>query len=76
MEIAKASEFRSHLGKFLTAARSGSTVLLTSRFGNFRIVPITDEDDALERDLRESLAEVRAHMEGAAQLPRAKDVVF
>ncbi len=76
MQIVSAREFRENQGKFLTAARNGQSVLLTSRYGNFKIMPITDADEIIERDIRASYAEVMAHVEGKAELPLAKDVVF
>lgn len=76
MEIVTAREFRSHLGKFLTAARAGSPVVLSSRYGRFRLVPLDDAEATIEQDLRAACAEVKAHMEGKTELPLAKDVVF
>ena len=76
MEIVSAREFRSNQGKFLIAARSGKSVMLTSRYGNFKITPITDDDEIVERDIRAALAEVKAHESGEISLPSARDVVF
>lgn len=76
MEIVTAKEFRSNQGKFLTAAKSGKSVVLTSRYGNFKIQPITDAAEVVEQDIRTSLAEVKAHLEGKLDLPLAEDVVF
>lgn len=76
MEIVTAKEFRSNQGKFLTAAKSGKSVVLTSRYGNFKIQPITDAAEVVEQDIRTSLTEVKAHLEGKLDLPLAEDVVF
>lgn len=76
MEIVTAREFRSNQGKFLTAARSGQSVVLTSRYGNFKITPITEEDEIVKKDIRAASAEVKAHIEGHIQLPLAKDIIF
>lgn len=76
MEVVTAREFRANQGKFLTAARNGQSVLLTSRYGNFKIVPVSSEDHIVERDMREAYAEVKAHIEGKIDLPRAEDIVF
>lgn len=76
MEIVTAREFRSNQGKFLTAARSGKSVMLTSRYGNFKIVPISDTDEIVAGDLRTASAEVKAHIAGEIELPLAKDIVF
>lgn len=76
MQIVSAREFRSNQGKFLTAARSGQSVMLTSRYGNFKITPVSDSDQIVENSIRASISEVRAHMEGRKELPNARDVVF
>ena len=76
MEIVSAREFRSNQGKFLNAAKSGQSVVLTSRYGNFKITPISDEDEIIKRDIFASCAEVKAHVEGNLDLPLAKDIVF
>lgn len=76
MQIVTARQFRSNQGKYLTAARCGSSILLTSRYGNFKITPVTDEDEIIERDLRVSLQEVKDHLDGKIDLPSAKDLIF
>lgn len=76
MEVVTAREFRSNQGKFLIAAREGQSVLLTSRYGNFKITPVTSDDVIIERDLREAVNQVKEHMEGRIELPNAKDIVF
>lgn len=76
MQVVSARDFIANLTKVLTAARNGQTVLLTSRVGNFKIVPITSEDTIIERDLTSSLEQVMAHIEGKIDLPNARDIVF
>ena len=76
MEVVTAREFRSNQGKFLIAAREGQSVLLTSRYGNFKITPVTSDDVIIERDLREAVNQVKEHMEGRIELPNAKDIMF
>lgn len=49
MQVVSAREFRSNQGKFLTAAKNGQSVLLTSRYGTFKIEPVTEEDSLTER---------------------------
>ena len=71
-----AREFRSNQGKFLTAAREGQSVMLTSRYGNFKITPITDEDEIIAKNIQAAHQEVKAHLRGELQLPSAKDLVF
>ena len=76
MEVVSAREFRSNQGRFLIAAKEGQSVLLTSRYGNFKITPITSEDMIIEKDLREAIDQVKDHIEGHIDLPNAKDIVF
>ncbi|MCM1355477.1 MAG: prevent-host-death protein [Staphylococcus sp.] len=67
MQVVSAREFRSNQGKYLNAAKSGQSVMLTSRYGNFKITPIT-EDDTLTTRICEGLREVKMIEEG--KLPR------
>lgn len=76
MEVVTAREFRSNQGKFLIAAREGQSVLLTSRYGNFKITPVSSDDIIIERDLREAVNQVKDHVEGRIELPNAKDIEF
>lgn len=76
MHVVSAREFRANQTKVLNAARNGQTVMLTSRVGNFRIVPITSDDVIVARDVRASLEEVKAHLEGKINLPDARNIVF
>ena len=52
MQVVSAREFRANQGKFLTAAKSGQSVLLTSRYGTFKITPVTEEDSLTENICR------------------------
>lgn len=76
MQVVSAREFRANQTKILSAARDGQTVMLTSRVGNFKIVPITSEDTIIEKDLRQSIEEVRGHLEGRIKLTNARDIKF
>lgn len=76
MQVVSAREFRANQSRILTAARNGQSVMLTSRVGNFRIVPIESEDVIIERHLKTALEEVKAHKEGRITLSNARDVVF
>lgn len=76
MEIVSAREFRKSQGRFLMAAREGRSVMLTSRYGNFKITPVTEDDEIVAKDIRNAYAEVIAHMNGGMELPKAKDIVF
>lgn len=76
MEIVTAREFRKNQGRFLTAAREGKSVILTSRFGNFKITPVSDNDEIIEKDIRAAYDEVKAHLAGRIDLPLAADLIF
>lgn len=67
MQIVSAREFRANQGKFLTAAREGQSVLLTSRYGNFKITPVSDEDTLTTR-ICNGLKQVKMIEEG--KLPK------
>ncbi|HJE38470.1 MAG TPA: prevent-host-death protein [Candidatus Amulumruptor caecigallinarius] len=66
MQVVTAREFRKNQGRFLTAAREGQSVMLTSRYGNFKITPITEEDTLTERICR-GLKQVKLIQEGKAK---------
>lgn len=66
MQVVTAREFRKNQGRFLTAAREGQFVMLTSRYGNFKITPITEEDTLTERICR-GLKQVKLIQEGKAK---------
>jgi antitoxin (DNA-binding transcriptional repressor) of toxin-antitoxin stability system len=74
MQVVSAKDFRANQTKILTAAKNGQTIMLTSRIGNFKIVPITSEDQIVERDIIASLEEVKAHVDGKIDLPNARDL--
>ena len=63
MQVVTAREFRANQGKFLNAAQSGQSVLLTSRYGNFKITPVTEEDTLTTR-ICKGLREVKLMEEG------------
>lgn len=67
MQVVSAREFRTNQGKYLNAAMRGQSVLLTSRYGNFKITPISEEDSLTTR-ICEGLREVKLMESG--QLPR------
>lgn len=76
MEFVSAREFRSNQGRVLNAAKSGQSVVLISRYGNFKIVPISSSDEIIENKIREAAKEIKDHLEGRLDLPNAKDLVF
>lgn len=72
MQVVSAREFRSNQGKFLTAANKGESVLLTSRYGSFKITPVTEEDSLTDRIVK-SLHEVKLMQDGKLPTKSAKD---
>lgn len=72
MQIVSTREFRANQGKFLTAARTGQSVLLTSRYGNFKIVPVTEED-TLTSHIVEGLQQVKEIRMGLKPANSAKN---
>lgn len=63
MQVVSAREFRSNQGKYLNAAKSGQSVLLTSRYGSFKITPVKEEDTLTER-ICQGLREVKLMEDG------------
>ncbi len=72
MIVVSAREFRANQGKFLTQARRGQSVLLTSRYGNFKITPV-EEEDTLTSRICEGLRQVRQMIDGEIPTKSAKD---
>jgi len=58
MTLISIRDFRSNQGKYLGLAASGESVILTSRSGNFKIVPITEDDSVVSKS--EFLAKIDA----------------
>lgn len=73
MHIVSAREFRSNQGRFLNAARNGQSVILTSRYGKFKISPVT-EDDTLTTRISQGLREVK--MIESGELPVKSAAAF
>ena len=69
MQVVSGREFRANQSKFLSLASSGEDIVLKSRTGSFRIVPLVAED-SIERpknlvsDLRGALQEVKDFLNG------------
>lgn len=74
MQVVSAREFRSNQGKYLNAAKSGQSVMLTSRYGNFKITPITEEDSLTAR-ICEGLKEVKMIEEGKLPCRTIQDLL-
>lgn len=72
MEIISAREFRANQTAVLTKAKKGESVLLSSRLGMFKIMPVTEEDTLTTR-ICEGLREVKMIREGKLKAKSAKD---
>jgi len=72
MQVVSAREFRANQGKYLNAAKDGQSVMLTSRYGNFKITPITEEDSLTAR-ICEGLREVKLMIDGKIPSKSARE---
>lgn len=73
MVVLTGREFRANQSKYFSVAQKGEDVVIKSRSGCFRIVPITDDDivvgkDELAESLYRSLLEVIKAREGKGKL--------
>ncbi len=58
MTIVSAREFRANQGKYFSMVNSGEPVILKSRNGSFRLVPVASEETA-PKDTRDVALELR-----------------
>ena len=49
MTVISVRDFRENQGKYLGLAASGESVILTSRRGQFKIVPVTEDDSVISK---------------------------
>ena len=74
MTIVSARDFRANQGKYFSMVNSGEHVILKSREGSFRLVPVTASDsisDGTQKvaaDLRGALRELKEVLAGKKQL--------
>ena len=73
MIVVSTRDFRTNQTKYLKKASSGEHVILKSRTGSFKIIPISTDDIVsnkrdLATELRGALQEVKDHLEGKKQL--------
>lgn len=73
MTIVSARDFRANQGKYFSMVNSGEHVILKSREGSFRLVPVTASDsisDGTQKvaaDLRAALQELKEVLAGRKQ---------
>lgn len=74
MTIVSARDFRANQGKYFSMVNSGEHVILKSREGNFRLVPVTssdsisDDSQKIAAELRGTLRELKEVIAGKKQL--------
>ena len=74
MTIVSARDFRANQGKYFSMVNAGEHVILKSREGSFRLVPITSTDSISEKsqnievELRGALRELKEAIAGKQQL--------
>ncbi len=74
MTIVSARDFRANQGKYFSMVNSGESVILKSREGNFRLVPVNSSDTTsndtqkIAKDLRGALRELKEVLAGKKQL--------
>lgn len=56
MTIISVRDFRANQGKYLGLAAEGESVILTSRIGHFKIVPVAEDDAVFSK--REFIAKI------------------
>ena len=70
MTIVSARDFRANQGKYLSMVNSGENVILKSRNGNFRLIPVapdntmSDETQNVAMELRGALRELKEVIAG------------
>ena len=67
MEIISARDFRANQTAILTKAKRGDSIILSSRVGMFKIMPVSEEDSLTTR-ICNGLKDVKKIMDG--ELPR------
>ena len=74
MTVVSARDFRANQGKYFSMVNSGEHVILKSREGNFRLVPVTssdsisDDSQKIAAELRGALRELKEVIAGKKQL--------
>lgn len=81
MTIVSARDFRANQGKYFSMVNSGEQVILKSREGNFRLVPvnhndsISDDSKKIAADLRGALRELKEVIAGKKQLNTLEELI-
>ncbi len=81
MTIVSARDFRANQGKYFSMVNSGEHVILKSREGSFRLVPVTASDtisDGTQKiadDFRGALRELKEVLAGKKQLNTLESLI-
>lgn len=81
MTIVSARDFRANQGKYFSMVNSCEYVILKSREGNFRLVPVSSTDSIsegtqnVEVELRGALRELKEFIAGKKQLNTLDDLI-
>ena len=73
MVVVTGRDFRANTAKYVGVALSGEDVVVKSRAGSFRVVPISEDDIIVNKrdlsaELREALIEAKESIEGKRKL--------
>ena len=73
MIVVTGRDFRANTSKYVDVAYSGEDVVVKSRAGSFRVVPITEDDIVINKrdlaaELRGALMEAKESLEGKRKL--------
>ena len=73
MIVVTGRDFRANTSKYVDVAYSGEDVVVKSRAGSFRVVPITENDIVINKrdlaaELRGALMEAKESLEGKRKL--------
>jgi antitoxin (DNA-binding transcriptional repressor) of toxin-antitoxin stability system len=80
MIILTGKEFRSNQAKYFSVAKTGEDVIIKSRAGSFRIVPVSEQDAVVPEQriisaLTASLKEVKEAIQEKRHLTNVKDLI-
>ncbi|MGP1435410.1 MAG: prevent-host-death family protein [Phocaeicola sp.] len=80
MIILTGKEFRAHQAKYFGVAKTGEDVIIKSRSGSFRIVPISEQDAIIPEQkiisaLTASLQEVKEAIQEKRHLINVKELI-
>lgn len=81
MTIVSARDFRANQGKYFSMVNSGEHVILKSREGSFRLVPVSSDDlvpdntQKIIADLKGALRELKEVIAGKKQLGTLDDLI-